>query len=649
MRKLIFCTLCIVFINSYSQSVLEVQGNTSTLYFNHSIADRESLLTLAVLYRLSPNTIANFNAMGLGSQLNKGQVIKIPVTATNYSTSGTGKSGAETLLQIVLPMEEKSTVQQVEMKYKIADSVLKKYNPGIVAAIPAGTRLVVGYVRTMRMQSNINSGTQISLAQVTNTNTQLAEEKMVTRPVTPAIGLPAFNNDTTNLQHGKANEQPWIKSSTLEEQGMETISTTAAFKVNETKPLTGSNNSLQANGGALETLPDSISKLGSDDLFQLARKAAFDNKNYPLALVYCNKALEKSPAYNDIRVFKGRLYNWTGRPDSASAAFEMVLAREPDNLEAYLAYIDLERWNDHYNRALALADSGLIFHPQSSQLLLSKARVLVNLKQPIEANKVLEQLFQNDATNTAARALSLRLKTESFANSIGFTYDYYYFDKQFSDPWHLVSLDYRRQTKIGSMGAHINYANRFKKSGVQYEIDGYPHIMNHVYAYFSLAYSADVGVFAKYRGGTSLYISLPKSYDAEIGFRYLYFSNPTWIYTIAAGKYYKNWYLLARTYLTPGNKNISQSYNLTARYYFGGANDFVALTIGNGISPDESRSDILLNSTYKLVSKKISANYRHAIRSKYILSLSAGWVNQEYRPKTKGNQLDAGVGLQLRF
>ena len=199
------------------------------------------------------------------------------------------------------------------------------------------------------------------------------------------------------------------------------------------------------------------------------------------------------------------------------------------------------------------------------------------------------------------------------------------------------------------MGAHINYANRFKTSGVQYEIDGYPRIMNHLYAYFSFAYSSDVGVFAKYRGGTSLYVSLPKSYDAEVGFRYLYFSNATWIYTFAAGKYYKNWYFLARTYLTPDNKNISQSYNLTGRYYFGGANDFVALTLGTGVSPDESRSDILLNSPYKLVSKKVSANFRHAIRNKYILALSAGWVNQEYRPKTQGNQLDAGVGLQLRF
>ena len=125
MRKLIFGAFCIVFINSYSQPALKVQGNASTLYFNHSIGDKESMLTLAVLYRLSPNTIAGFNAMGLGTQLNKGQVIKIPVTPTNYSSSGVSKSGAESLLPLLLLMEEKSTIQQLGIKYKIADSLLK--------------------------------------------------------------------------------------------------------------------------------------------------------------------------------------------------------------------------------------------------------------------------------------------------------------------------------------------------------------------------------------------------------------------------------------------------------------------------------------------------------------------------------------------
>ena len=649
MRKLIFGAFCIVFINSYSQPALEVQGNSSSLYFNHSIADKESMLTLAVLYRLSPNTIAGFNAMGLGTQLNKGQVIKIPVTPTNYSSSGVSKSGAESLLPLLLLMEEKSTIQQLGIKYKIADSLLKKYNPGIVAAIPARTRLVVGYVRTMRVQSNVNNAPQIPQQQVTNVKEQSTGVVKHTNPTKSAAGTSSINNKTNNIQQENTYEKTTLKSNSVQEQHTKSTPTTTTIKVDENNAITDTSASIKGKEALLETLSDSILQLGSDALFQLARKAAFDNKNYPLALVYCEKALEKSPSYNDIRIFKGRIYNWTGQPDSARTDFVMVLDKEPDNLEAYLAYVDLERWNDHYDFALALADSGLKFHPQSSQLLLSKARVLVSLNKPIEANRVIEQLLQNDATNTVARALGLRLRTESFANSIGFTYDYYYFDKQFSDPWHLVSLDYRRQTKIGSMGAHINYANRFKKSGVQYEIDGYPNIMKHISAYFSFAYSADVGVFAKYRGGSSLYVSLPKSYDAEIGFRYLYFSNATWIYTLAAGKYYKNWYLLARSYLTPGNKNISQSYNLTGRYYFGGANDFVALTLGTGVSPDESRSDILLNSPYKLVSKKVSANFRHAIRNKYILALSAGWVNQEYRPKTQGNQLDAGVGLQLRF
>jgi len=46
-----------------------------------------------------------------------------------------------------------------------------------------------------------------------------------------------------------------------------------------------------------------IDTTSSDGLFQAARTAAFDQKDYPLAKRYCLKALERSPNYADIRIF----------------------------------------------------------------------------------------------------------------------------------------------------------------------------------------------------------------------------------------------------------------------------------------------------------------------------------------------------------
>ncbi len=388
----------------------------------------------------------------------------------------------------------------------------------------------------------------------------------------------------------------------------------------------------------------------SDGLFQAARKAAFDNKDYLLAKHYCYKALSISPDYSDIRIFLGRVYTWTDNYDSAKICFETVLMKKVDYEDASIAYTDLEYWNNKYEHALLVCNSGLEFHPQSTELLIRKAKVLIAQRKFSEADETINKILSIDKSNTVARALADRIKDVSAKNKLGINYEYTYFDKQFADPWHLISVDYSRSTKIGSFAARINYANRFKSDGVQYEVDAYPHISKTFYSYVSAGYSDDDGIFPKYRAGFSLYANLPKSFEAEAGFRYLHFTDDTWIYTLYLGKYYKNWLFSARTYLTPGSNDISQSYNLGARYYYkGSAEDYVWLTLGTGISPDDRSIAQQLNSNYKLLSQKASLAWKFSIKKYNSFSLSAGWINQEYLKDTKGNQLEAGIGYTRRF
>jgi YaiO family outer membrane protein len=387
----------------------------------------------------------------------------------------------------------------------------------------------------------------------------------------------------------------------------------------------------------------------SDGLFQMARSAAFDEKNYPKAIELSKKALAISPRYTDIRIFLGRVYTWSDQYDSAKAAFEYVLDYSPENEDASAAYTDLEYRNDNNESALRIADNGLKHHPNSESLLVRKAKILYALRRYEESATVIDAILRLNKNNTEARALSERIREVRAKNRIGISYDFTSFDKQFADPWHIVSFDYGRQTRLGSFTARINYANRFKESGVQYEVDAYPRINKTFYSYLSFGYSGDVGVFPKYRAGASLYINLPESFEAEVGTRYLYFSDATWIYTLYLGKYYKSWLFGARTYLTPSDNNISQSYNMMAKYYYGGADDYLHLNIGTGISPDDRPSAILLNSNYKLQSNKASVAWKKSITKLNIIGVSAGWVNQEYLQKTKGNQFDIGISYQRRF
>ena len=390
--------------------------------------------------------------------------------------------------------------------------------------------------------------------------------------------------------------------------------------------------------------------LSSDELFKDARNAAFEHKDYEKAKELAYQALEQSPNYADIDIFIGRIYSWNHQYDSARFHFTKVLNANPSNEDASVAFSDLEYWNDHYQSSLDICNKALTYYPQSEDLLIRKAKNLKALKQYKEAGLVTDELLKKDQHSTAAHALATSLKDVTSVNKITISYENSSFDKQYDKAWNLASISYGRLTKFGTVIGRINYANRFATGGLQAEVDAYPHISKTFYGYVNFGYSGDVGVFPNYRAGFSLYANLPNSFEAELGYRYLYFSSATNIYTASIGKYWKSFLFSARTYITPSISNVSQSYSLNARYYLKGADDYIGLTVGTGISPDDNNQNIQYsNKQNKLSSRKISASFDHTFLKWNIISISAGLINQEYQPSVKGNQFNVSLSLSHRF
>ncbi len=390
----------------------------------------------------------------------------------------------------------------------------------------------------------------------------------------------------------------------------------------------------------------------SDGLLLNARKSAFADNDYKQAKQHLYHALLLSPGYADVKIFLGRIHTWTDNPDSARYYFNDVLKSDPGYEDASLALSDMEYWDNHNGKALQVISEALLYHPVSINLWVKKAKILNSMRQYSEAQVAVDKAITIDKNNSEARSLANRIKENSASNRISITYDYVAFDKQFGDPWHLASFDYGMRTGIGTVIARVNYARRFAEDGVQYEIEAYPRISNTFYSYVNFGYSENVGIFPEYRGGFSLYANLPNSYEGELGIRYLKFTgDPTFIYTASLGKYYKSWLFTGRTYLTPGNftKTISASYNLSARYYFGTADDMLGGNVGYGISPDDRLNSIQLDNTIRLISYKAGLLYKKKISRFSVLTLDASWVNQEYLPNTNGNQYQFSIGWLYRF
>ena len=392
-------------------------------------------------------------------------------------------------------------------------------------------------------------------------------------------------------------------------------------------------------------LAQEIANLTSDELFTQARNIPKEKANYPKIISTLKLALNKSPDYADIRLFLGRVYTWNDNLDSARYQFNQVLEKDQKNIEAYSAIYDLEYWDGNYRRALDHANQGLLYVPNSSELLLKKAKALNALQDNRQALSVLRDYHKDNPEQDTVKTYYQMLLSENTKNLIDLSYEYVYFDKRFDDPWHYASIDYTRNTSLGSVTGRLMYSNRFRTGGLQGEVEAYPSITKGIYAYVGLGFS-NSDIFPKFRAGASLYYSLPKSFDAETGFRYLNFNpSKTYIYVLALGKYTGNFYFNLKTYFSPDEDTFSNSYTLSARYYYSDRYNFIGAQIGTGISPD----DRVRVGEGSLTTYKFGLNYSRDVAKNFTIAATGLWFYEEYRTDEWGNQIGVGVSLIKRF
>jgi YaiO family outer membrane protein len=237
---------------------------------------------------------------------------------------------------------------------------------------------------------------------------------------------------------------------------------------------------------------------------------------------------------------------------------------------------------------------------------------------------------------------------DTLQNKLSLSYDLTHFDQQFSDDWQLASLEYSRRTGFGTLVGRLNHANRFARTGWQFETEAYPVLGKKLYAYVGLSVAGDVPVFPRWRTGSTLYYNFAKGWEAEGGFRYLYFDQSIWMGTVGLSKYAGAWLLNARSFFYVDAPLRNQSFFVKAQRYLRNEKDFLWLQVGSGVSPDESRN-VQLNVTSQLASKRVAAGATFSVHPQLQLTLTAGYARDEYRSKTFDNQYSGSAGVGFRF
>jgi LysM domain len=173
MKKLIWLFFALPFAAKAQEGSLMVQGNTGSLYLNHTAAAKESFYSIGRLYNISPKEIAPFNNTTLEKGLSVGQIIKIPLKANFIQTNTVAADEAAVPLYHVV--EAKENLYQLSTKYnKVQINALKSWNNLQDESVSVGKGLIIGYLKVKKDLSTLSQlATEMPVV-----NTEVVKEKV---------------------------------------------------------------------------------------------------------------------------------------------------------------------------------------------------------------------------------------------------------------------------------------------------------------------------------------------------------------------------------------------------------------------------------------------------------------------------------------
>lgn len=382
-----------------------------------------------------------------------------------------------------------------------------------------------------------------------------------------------------------------------------------------------------------------------EDLLTHARTLA-TNHHRQEALDLLSARLSESPNDVDARLLYGLILSWEWRWEEARVALRQVVAQTPGYADAVMALGNVEIWSGHPDAADTVTGRYLEVKPGDVGVLLVRARAMRSLKQPDEELAVLKTVLQLEPGNKEASDLRRAMREESSAWDFSSSYDTILFNDHTS-PWKEETVSIRRGVNAGSVILRGSRAYRWGYTSNLAEVDWYPSIRKGTYAYLNFGYSPEGILYPTFRAGAELFHNLGHGYEASAGMRRLMFSSTNIsVYTGSVGRYHKNWYASARTFVVPGDPKPSISGQLLVRRYFDDGERYMGVRYGRGAAPFEIRN---LNDIGVLDSSSYGAETYWRFGNHFLFSASGGMAKQDRINRALLQQYYFSLGLSLRL
>jgi LysM repeat protein len=206
---------------------LIIQGQTGNLYLDHSVTAKETWYSVGRLYNVDPKALAAYNHLTFAKPLGIGQVLKVPLTAVNFSQDGKKLAG-QSLVPVFHVVQEKEWLYRISVNHnKVPIPALEKWNHVTGDQVHVGLHMIVGFLKVKTTLSALakrgvvpgavvaggdgvvsggaeNSGNRVVKAAEDSTKEDVVVSRRVARPVVPAVNAPV---STANAQVPAANVQ----------------------------------------------------------------------------------------------------------------------------------------------------------------------------------------------------------------------------------------------------------------------------------------------------------------------------------------------------------------------------------------------------------------------------------------------------------
>lgn len=155
MRRQIFI-LFLLFISVFSLHAqtdgLAVKQGDKGLYLEHTVSGGQGLYSVGRLYNVNPKYLASFNKIDFNKGLEIGQVIRIPLTDTNFTQKN---NKGVPVYYTVGPSE--GLLRVSNMNNKVTMQKLREWNGLKSDALQVGQKLIVGYLISKDMPAYLAS------------------------------------------------------------------------------------------------------------------------------------------------------------------------------------------------------------------------------------------------------------------------------------------------------------------------------------------------------------------------------------------------------------------------------------------------------------------------------------------------------------